>query len=75
MPAMPMTSDEIADDLAARINAGEYKPGDRLPKYGELQRMYDVSHGTIATVVIRLKERGLVLGIRGRGVFVAAPKA
>lgn len=73
MPAIPLTSDEIVQDLADRIKAGEYKPGERLPKYGELQRMYDASHGTIATVIVRLKDRGLVVGLRGRGVYVATP--
>lgn len=71
MPAVPMSSDQIVDDLADRIKRGQYKPGQRLPKYDQLQRMYDVSHGTIALVIKLLKAKGVVIGLRGRGVYVA----
>jgi DNA-binding GntR family transcriptional regulator len=66
-----MSADSIVDDLAERIRRGQYKPGTRLPTYRELADLYDVSPATIATIVVRLKERGLVVGVQGRGVFVA----
>jgi GntR family transcriptional regulator len=65
-----MTADEIADDLADRIQAGEYKPGSRLPTYRDLMDLYDVGYTTIYNVVVRLRARGLVRGAQGRGVYV-----
>lgn len=67
-----MSADEIVEDLAERIKRGQYPPDSRLPTYGELSRLYDVSPATIGTIVGRLKERGLVYGIQGKGVYVSA---
>jgi GntR family transcriptional regulator len=68
---IPMTTDEIVDDLADRIKRGQYPPGTKLPTYAELAELYDVSVATIGFVVTRLKDRGLVIGRQGRGVYVA----
>jgi GntR family transcriptional regulator len=65
-----MTSDQIARDLADRIAAGEYPPGTQLPTYATLCDLYNVSHATVAKVILLLRERGVVVGIPGRGVFV-----
>jgi DNA-binding GntR family transcriptional regulator len=66
-----MSSDQIVEDLAERIRRGEYEPGEQLPSYRQLMAMYSVSHGTVALVVKLLKASGVVVGRRGRGVFVA----
>lgn len=66
-----MTYREIADDLAARIKHGDYKPGEALPSYTELARLYSVSVSTAARVYVVLNERGATYGEPGRGVFVA----
>ena len=71
MPALPMSSEEIAADLAARIKSGEYAAGDRLPSYRELMDMYSVSYGTIGSVMVRLRMMGLTVTSKGRGVYVA----
>lgn len=70
MPAVPMSAVQIADDLASRIKAGEYQPGDKLPSYSQLAELYSVKHGTIARVMLILRDRGVVVGAPGRGVFV-----
>lgn len=67
---IPMSATEIADDLADRIRRGEYEPGSRLPTYLELATLYGVGETTITTVVRLLKDRGVVVGAQGRGVFV-----
>lgn len=67
---IPMTSDQIADDLKDRIRRGEYGPGEQLPTYNALMKLYDVSYGTIARVILQLRLEGFVIGIPGRGVFV-----
>lgn len=65
---IPMSAAQIADDLADRIRGGEYPRGTKLPTYRELMDLYDVGYTTAATVVIMLKERGVVVGAPGRGV-------
>ncbi|WP_442788731.1 winged helix-turn-helix domain-containing protein [Dactylosporangium sp. NBC_01737] len=66
-----MSSGQIVDDLAERIRAGEYEPGSQLPTYAALASLYDVSPATVAIVVRILRERGLVVGVPGRGTYVA----
>ncbi len=61
---------EIADDLAARIAAGEYPPGARLPRYRELADLYGVSVSTASRAYGLLTDRGVVAGSSGRGMFV-----
>jgi DNA-binding GntR family transcriptional regulator len=70
---IPLSAEAIANDLADRIERGDrdHEPGSRLPSYLELANLYEVSVSTIANVIVRLKERGLVVGAQGRGVFVA----
>lgn len=69
-PIRRMTSEQIADDLAARIESGEYPPHGKLPSIRELADLYSVSPGTIAQVQRLLRERGLTYGVPGAGVFV-----
>ncbi|SDY80111.1 GntR family transcriptional regulator [Micromonospora pattaloongensis] len=66
-----LTYREIADDLAERISVGDYAPESKLPSYTELGRLYDVSYATIHRAVRILRERGIVYGESGRGVFVS----
>ena len=67
---IPMSALDIADDLEDRIKRGEYAKGEQLPTYRELARLYNVGATTIFQVILRLKERGVVVGVRGRGTFV-----
>jgi GntR family transcriptional regulator len=71
VPAVPMSYIEIAEDIAARIRAGEYQPGDRLPRTKELAELYSVSDTTAYRAVSLLRFQGVVVGSQGRGVFVA----
>lgn len=66
-----MTAREIADDIAERIRKREYEPGAKLPTGPELADLYDVSVSSAARVYLILKERGLVVGRQGKGVYVA----
>lgn len=65
-----MSSDAIARDLTERIERGEYPPGTQLPTYAALAKLYNVAPATIALVIRILKERGVVVGVQGRGTFV-----
>jgi GntR family transcriptional regulator len=68
---VPMSYREIAEDLAARIKAGEYKPGEMLPSYAGLADLYSVSRSTASRVYSITNDRGITVGSPGRGVFVA----
>lgn len=67
---VPMTYAQIADDLQARVAAGEYAPGARLPTYIELAELYSVSRRTAARAYGMLVDRGVVVGSTGRGMYV-----
>ena len=72
---IPLGYRRIADDLRARIAAGEYAPGTKLPTYRELAEQYH--HAGITTVqkaVGLLMTEGLVVGVQGRGLYVAEEK-
>lgn len=63
---------QIELNLRQAIETGRYRPGERLPTEGELQRLYGVSRITIRTAIQRLAEDGLVSTQRGRGTYVTA---
>lgn len=68
---IPMSAVQIADDLSDRIRAGEYPPGSKLPSLRELGEIYSVSVSTIQRAAGLLRDRGLMEGSPGRGMFVA----
>ena len=64
----------IAGRAEARIRAGEWAPGDRLPPERELCRDLGVSRATLRQALGELEQRGLVTRHQGRGTFVAPPR-
>ena len=61
----------IADELRARIVAGEYAVGDKLPALLQLQREFDVPGiNTVRHAMRVLADQGLVRTEPGRGTFV-----
>lgn len=70
MPPARLSYRGIADDLAARIAAGEYLPGAQLPSTSQLAELYAVNRSTVVRAVGLLHDRGLVSGVAGVGVFV-----
>jgi DNA-binding GntR family transcriptional regulator len=65
-----MTYREIADDVAARIAAGEFPTRSRLPTTVEFAERYDVSEATAYRALSLLVDRGVIHGEAGRGRFV-----
>lgn len=62
---------EIYEDLRARLLAGEFEVGDRMPSIAELMDHYDVPGlNTIRQALILLAEDGLVESRQGVGTFV-----
>ncbi|MFI5927506.1 winged helix-turn-helix domain-containing protein [Micromonospora sp. NPDC051543] len=60
----------MAEDLASRIRSGEYAPGDKLPSYAELSKLYSIAVTTVQKGIRVLEFQGLVVGVPGRGVYV-----
>jgi GntR family transcriptional regulator len=65
---------QIEEELAARIEAGDVAPGDRLPTERELADQLGVSRMTVRHALARLQERGLIVRRQGAGTFAAEPK-
>jgi len=60
----------IADTIAQRIGAGEYRPGDQLPTEAELRAEFGVSPMTVRRAINILLDRHLVTTTQGKGTFV-----
>lgn len=70
----PMTRKSLADGLAERlrelIQAGGYKPGDRLPSIAHMARRFGVGHPTLREALKKLETLGIVSIRHGSGVYV-----
>lgn len=60
----------IANALRAAIDAGEYRPGDRLPGENDLMAAYHVARMTARQALSVLQSEGLAEARKGAGVFV-----
>lgn len=63
----------IADDLAAKVTAGEFERDMPLPSETQLAQRYDVAKGTVRRALALLRERGLVYTVAGRGTYPSPP--
>lgn len=62
---------QLARVLTTAIDAGRWRPGDRLPSEGEICTAYEVSRATVRQALLRLENEGLIQRVKGRGTFVA----
>jgi GntR family transcriptional regulator len=63
---------QIADELKAAIERGDYRPGDRLPGENALAPQYGVAVMTARRALRALTNEGLAEARKGAGVFVQA---
>jgi DNA-binding GntR family transcriptional regulator len=61
----------IAGELRARIEAGEFRPGDALPSITRLSQEYGVAKTTAQKALRVLVGEGLAYGVQGWGTIVA----
>jgi GntR family transcriptional regulator, N-acetylglucosamine utilization regulator len=61
-------------DLTSALDAGEWKPGDRLPPERELAEKYGCSLITVRRALSELTREGRIDRTRGRGTFVTHPR-
>jgi DNA-binding FadR family transcriptional regulator len=62
---------QIADQIAALIEGGEYGPGQRLPPERDLAKQLGVSRPTVREALIALEVEGFVEVRLGSGVYVS----
>jgi GntR family transcriptional regulator, transcriptional repressor for pyruvate dehydrogenase complex len=61
---------QVSKALRARIEGGEFKPGDKLPSEQELVERYGVSRTVVREAISSLRASGLVATQQGVGAFV-----
>lgn len=66
---------QVADDIQARIKAGQLQPGARLPGEREMAEQYRIAYGTARRVIQELRDRGLAQTVPSKGTFIVAPPA
>ncbi len=66
---------QIADQIAALIEKGEYTAGARLPPERDLARALGVSRPSVREALIALEVEGYVEVRMGSGVYVLGPRA
>jgi len=64
---------QLYEIIRAKIDSGDFSPGDMLPPESELIEQYEVSRATVRQVLDMLVNEGLIFRQRGRGTFVAHP--
>ncbi|PST83129.1 PLP-dependent aminotransferase family protein [Pedobacter yulinensis] len=64
---------QVADELAALINRGVLKPGDKLPSVRMLCKRYGIGMNTAKRIFVQLSDRALVYSKPQSGYFVSQP--
>ena len=64
--------EQVADQLAARVQNGVYSPGDRMPSVRRLSTQFDVSISTATQAYQVLEDRGLIEPRPQSGHYVRA---
>lgn len=65
---------EIAGDLRKRIDGGEWRAGENLPRHADLATEYGVSRNAIARAISELEDEGLLWAVPRRGTIVRPAK-
>jgi GntR family transcriptional regulator len=65
---------QLREALRAKIETGEWQPGDLIPSERELCEQYNISRMTVRQALSDLVNEGLLVREQGRGSFVAHPK-
>ena len=65
--------EQVAEHVAARIEAGDLKAGQRLPPERDLAAEYGVAYHTMRRAMSVLREQKLIITMHGRGTYVVPP--
>jgi DNA-binding GntR family transcriptional regulator len=66
-----MPHERIERELRARLDSGEWAVGDQLPTLAELAEHYGAARGTVARVLRKLADEGLIIVRERWGYFKA----
>lgn len=61
---------EIADELRARIERGQYRPGDPIPSESEVMTEFTAGRETVTKALRLLRDQGLTVGGQGKPATV-----
>lgn len=64
---------QIANIIAARIQAGDLQPRRPIPSEAQLVQEFGVARDTARAAVAYLREQGLVYTVPRRGTYVTPP--
>lgn len=62
---------QLTRELIAKIEKGDYKPGEKIPTEQALSDSYQVSRTVVREAIAALRSEGQVISRQGAGVFVA----
>jgi GntR family transcriptional regulator len=65
---------QVADDLRARMESGEFPPDSQLPSKSELMGHYAVALATLNAAIRVLRGEGRVETEQGKGTFARKPR-
>jgi len=65
-----LTYVQVAEHIAARIDAGELAGGQRMPPERDVAAEYGVAYNTVRKSMELLRDRGLIVTMHGKGTFV-----
>ncbi len=65
---------QLAEHIREQIQAGELRPGDRIPSERELSEQAEISRMTVRQALAFLVREGILMARPGVGTFVAEPK-
>jgi GntR family transcriptional regulator len=63
--------EQAATYVAAQIERGELKPGQKLPAERDLAEEWGIGYQTVRRAMRELRERGLIVSRVGKGTFVS----
>ena len=66
---------QLQEVIRARIEGGQWQAGQQLPPESEICQEFNLSRGTVRQALMDLVREGLLVRRRGKGSFVAQPKA
>lgn len=61
---------DIAAEIRARIEAGEWGPGGKLPRLDDFAAQYGANRDTVGRAIGALEAEGVVWAVQGRGIIV-----
>ncbi|MEV8635525.1 GntR family transcriptional regulator [Streptosporangium sp. NPDC051023] len=61
---------DLAAQIRTRIEAGEWKPGAKLPRLDDFAAQYGANRDTIGRAIGVLESEGFVWAVQGRGIIV-----